>query len=280
MRLKKAFNKINKSFITHKGRPVTVDQMYSHSYCGEFLRISTAVSQTVNCELCYILSLWMDGTFSCVAMLEPLLTQALADTENECQPNPDPGVAYMESAWKPSDHISYFTFFMPLFAELIHVCTYQVKSPPAHSGVQEPLVCLCVYIGVYLYMCHVSGIAVPFHMSPCHQLRFPAVAWVGESRCHVWGSIKALAGLCATSGLQLSVCDEPGAGANISLLWHGSGCQQKAWHGIKQSLESVQSGQNAKWAFDVTDMRSTSSLVLLRVSTQAQMEGLDFKRYN
>lgn len=40
----------------------------------------------------------MDRAFSCVDMLDPLLTQALADDWNERQPNPDPGVPYMQSA--------------------------------------------------------------------------------------------------------------------------------------------------------------------------------------
>lgn len=57
----------------------------------------------------------MDGAFSCVAMLEPLLlTQALADAGSECQPNPDPGVAYIESACKISGSRFLLFFFFQI----------------------------------------------------------------------------------------------------------------------------------------------------------------------
>lgn len=67
-----------------------------------FLWTSTATLKAVNCELCYILWWGMDRTVSCVARLEPLLllTQALSHKWNECQPNPNHGVAYMEPACK------------------------------------------------------------------------------------------------------------------------------------------------------------------------------------
>lgn len=148
---------------------------------------------------------------------------------------------------------SHFLYFLPppfllqcsvyaMTAEwrAIHwVCArIELKSLPAHSGVCEcpsPLSecqhsCVCV-----------MSLASSCHFS-CHppQLRFSALAFGGVGGGGYLGVAcgdpsQALAALRLTNGLLLSVCDKPGAGANISSLWHRSGCQQKAWHGINKA---------------------------------------------
>lgn len=42
--------------------------------------------------------------------------------------------------------------------------------------------------------------------------------WGGRARCHVWGSITALAALHLTNALLLSARDGPGAGVNVGSL--------------------------------------------------------------
>lgn len=144
-----------------------------------FLRVSTPTSATVNCELCCILSLGMDGTFSCVVVLEPLLlTQVLADMGNECQPNPDPGVAYIESVCKSWDRIS--CIFYPLlfyfsarfmrwqlngvpFTECVRVSSWN-RSLHIQVCASVPLLCLSVSIHVYvscLWHLHVISHVTP-----------------------------------------------------------------------------------------------------------------------
>lgn len=83
----------------------------------------------------------MDRAFSCVDMLDPLLTQALADDWNERQPNPDPGVPYMQSAWKSWDHMSCLSTLTDEWHTVLwacaheHLCMHQVKPLYGHSAI-------------------------------------------------------------------------------------------------------------------------------------------------
>lgn len=56
----------------------------------------------------------------------------------------------------------------------VHAGGSQVKSLHALSGVQVPLIYPCVSRCVCVCVCHVFGIVMSFHMSPCHQFRFPS----------------------------------------------------------------------------------------------------------
>lgn len=249
--------------------------MYVHSCRGTFPRISTATSVAVNPELCYILSLWMDGAFSCVAMLEPLLlTQVLGRDLEWVSTKPWPRCCLHRVCLQIlRSHFLLFDFSPCLYTD--SWMAYHSLSKRTWSHVCAHIL-PCAFrrasacISQHVCVCHVFGIVMSFH-TPCHQLRLPVLrrggkgGGVGWSRCRMWGSITALAALRLTNGLLLSGCDEPGAGANVSLLWHRSGCQQKAWHGVNEAWSWRKAAKCHSWAFAIPDMRHSSSLIMLPV---------------
>lgn len=120
----------------------------------------------------------------------------------------------------------------------LSVCAYRVEiAPCTFRCVRVSL--SSVWVSAFMCMCHVFGIFMSFLMSPPSAKVLSSGIWGGGG----WGYLgvtcgdpsQALAALRLTNGLLLSVCDKPGAGANISSLWHRSGCQQKAWHGINKA---------------------------------------------
>lgn len=234
--------------------------MYLRSFCGRFFANFHSDIRVCQPRIMLHPLIMNEWGLSRVALFEPLLlTQARADAWKDCQPNPDPGVAYIESAGK----ILRSSFKLFLKYALVWTPTSEwhsiFRTLCLWAGACEHLL-LLIWAKVYvscLWHCHViSHVNQPSVDVPSCGVE---VGWV--SRCRVWGSITAVTAMHLTTGPLLSVVDEPGAGANASLLWHRSGCQQKAWHGIN----GAKAAKCQSWALAATVMRNRSSLVLLPV---------------
>lgn len=203
----------------------------------------------------------MDGSVSCVAMLEPLLlTQVLADAGNECQPNPDPGVAYIESAWKFWDHISsFFFFFLFALVHWAHTCVVVSSgiTPCAlrHASasclfVHVSQMCMCVRVMSFALSCH-------FTCRPAIGLGFPVAAWVGESRCHVDGDPSKHRQRCVwPTAYNCQFVTSLGLALTLDRCDTGLGVSRK--HDMASAEPGVGAKcPNTKWAFAVTDHFAT-----------------------
>lgn len=138
--------------------------------------------------------------------------------------NPDLGVAYIESACTSSDHVSSTPAPYLYNDSWMAQCDYQAPCAFTHASGS----CLCV--------CHVFGIVMSLHMSPCHpHLAGEGRGYLGVAfgdQSHRWQHCIWPTAYYCQHVTSLRV------GVNVSLLWVVTQVRVSAhiaWHGFNNS---------------------------------------------